>query len=54
MAGRVVPWRENRLAAWMTWPQRTVSRYRLAPPGSANRRYLTSDRDPPAVPIQAR
>jgi len=53
-AGRAVPWQENSLAARMTWPHRTASRHRLAPPGSANRRYLTSDRDPPAVLVQSR
>ena len=54
VVGSAVPWQENSLAARMTWPYRTASRHRLAPPGSANRRYLTSDRDPPAVLVQSR
>jgi hypothetical protein len=39
-AGRAVPGWENSLAARMTWPHHTASRHRLAPPGSANRRYV--------------
>jgi len=42
--GWAVPWRENSLAARMTWPHHTASRHRLAPPGSADRRYLSSGR----------
>jgi hypothetical protein len=43
-AGRAVSGRENSLAARMTWPHHTASRHRLAPPGSANRRYVTYGR----------